>query len=126
MNDDNGTPDAPTNRPLPAPASAASADRLDDRPVGRGSRAVWSLRIIAAAAITSVALAGAGGAALAPASDGDSSGGSGGFQHGGPIPGQMNGGSWPGRPQGGMPAPRHGVLPKQLSSTGPERSRETT
>ena len=79
--------------PEPSPSSAPV------RPSRLGR--AWSLRTLAAVAITTVALSGAGGAALAAASDGGSSGGPGGRggfgppgRTGGPPPGQhprMNG-----------------------------------
>ena len=115
MNDDDPTP--------PPPPSFA----------GR----VWSLRTVAAAAITAVALSGAGGAALAAASNGGSSGGPGGRggfggppgRMGGPFPNQQN------RQQGQVPGgtgltsqvpgtpPRHrfgvpGQLPPATSREG--------
>ena len=46
-----------------------------DRPARLDGGRIWSLRTVAAAAITAVALSGAGGAALAAASDGTSTGG---------------------------------------------------
>ena len=64
---------------------------------------VWSLRTVAAAAITAVALSGAGGAALAAASNGGTSGGPGGRGGFGGPPGQMGGrfgGLVPGQVQG--------------------------
>lgn len=70
---------------------------------------VWSLRTVAAAAITAVALSGAAGAALAAASDGGTSAGPGGRGGFGP-PGQMTGqmtGQLPGR--NGGPPPMSGV-----------------
>jgi len=80
MNDDDTTP-------APSPSIA-----------GR----VWSLRTLAAAAITVVALSGAGGAALAAAGNGGSSGGPGGRGGFGGPPGRM-GGQFPGPPPGQLP-----------------------
>jgi hypothetical protein len=85
-------------------------------PVGR----LWSLRKVAAVAITAVALSGAGGAALAAASNGGSEGGGpgrGGF--GGP-PGRT-GGQFPGH---GQPPGVNGV-PGQLPPATTDGGRET-
>ena len=76
--------------------------------VGPVGRRVWSLRTLAAAAVTAVALSGAGGAALAVSSKGGSSGGPGDHGGFGGPPGQM-GGWFP----GGPPPRAHGV-PGQL------------
>ena len=125
--------------PPPVPADAAQQTAVTNPVTGAvpgdgrasglsvGGR-VWSLRTVVAAAITAVALSGAGGAALAAAADGgsdDGPGGRGGFGQHGRGPGQGNGfgqpGQGPGQPgrQGqGAPggAPQTGTVPGQLPS----------
>jgi hypothetical protein len=107
----------PARPPAPTPAAAPAtgpADASDGDTAGAVSR-VWSLRTVAAAAITAVALSGVGGAALAAAGNGsgqDRMNGRGGF--GGPpgfrqqLPqnpqnGQQNGNQVPS--QGGQVVP---------------------
>ena len=78
---------------------------------------LWRLRTVAAGAITSVALAGAGGAALAVAADSVGTSGPGG-QVGRPFPG---GGPTGNRPPGTVPRPGQ-VPPSTAPSTGSEGS----
>jgi len=82
----------PAGRPA-APGYQRPAGHLS--PLSAGATAtVWSLRTVAAAAVTAVALSGLGGAALAAASDGSSSqSGTGGRGFGGPpgLNGQFRG-----------------------------------
>ena len=78
----------------------------------------WSLRTLAATAITAVALSGAGGAALAVASDGASSGG----RPGGPPPGMT------GKFKGHLPngaGQRPGVPGQLPSATDPAKPNKT-
>lgn len=64
--------DEPQGDPhVPAPAPGRPAGRLSPLAAGATAR-VWSLRTVAATAVTAVALSGVGGAALAAASDGGS------------------------------------------------------
>ncbi len=129
-------PPTPHPRPIgpPVPASSGEPEQpgLRDR--------IWSLRTVAAAAITAVALSGVGGAALASVSNSgnDDRGGfgRGGFgrpggmngQVPGQVPGQVNG-QVPGRVNGQVPGgvnqqfparPRTNVVPGQQPSAAPE------
>lgn len=71
----------------------------------------WSVRVLAATAITAVALSGAAGAALAAVSDrGSTDGGRGGF--GGPPPGMT--GLRNGLPDGTGQRPQRPAVPGQL------------
>jgi hypothetical protein len=93
---------------------------------------VWSLRTVVAAAITSVALSGIGGAALAAASNGSDEGGRsgpGGFGRPGQVPGQLPGqvGQRPGQVRSGQ---GNGQVPPGAggatsAGAGPSTTRET-
>lgn len=88
---------------------------------------VWSLRTVAAAAITAVALSGAAGAALATASDGGSTsgpGGRGGFGPPGQIARQNGRLPAPGQAPGGQPPQMNGV-PGQPPSAATDGGRDT-
>jgi hypothetical protein len=129
-----GTTIAPTP-PAPEGIPSAAHDGVAKTP-GATER-IWSLRTLAAVAITAVALSGAAGAGLAAASDGGSSGGPGGRGGFGGPPGQM-GGQFPGHGQfqhngrvpsqngqpGGPPPGTNGV-PGQLPPTTTNGSRDT-
>jgi hypothetical protein len=94
---------------LPAADSASTPE--EPRPAGVRDR-VWSLRTVAATAITAVALSGAGGAALAAVSGGSEDGG--GFGHGGfRPPGAVNR-QGPGLTNGQLPGQRNGQVPGQV------------
>ena len=76
--------DGPAGAPPQGPSAASyppAGLRVRDR--------VWSMRTVVAAAITAVALSGAGGAALAAASNGSGSQGPGGQMGRGGLPGQL-------------------------------------
>jgi len=125
---------APVPRPEAAPGAtaepAAAHETAAPGPVAR----VWSLRTVAAAAITAVALSGVGGAALAAAANGsdERTGGRGGFGggFGGPpgfsrnqVPNQGGTGTQGG--PGGAPPVMNGV-PGQLPPATSQGQGRTT
>ena len=108
---DGSTPERRLNESVDAAA--------DERPLGRPARVVWSLRTVAAAAVTAVALAGTGGAALAATTAGSGSGGPGGAgMHG--FTG-MNGQA-PGQFQGQPGSQFQGQVQGQVPGQGPQSS----
>ena len=109
-----------------APDSSTPAPVSPGRAAGPAG-VVWSIRTIAAAAITAVALAGTGGAVLAATTDVGSSGGpgrQGGFRQPGKMqPGQMGQtGQMPGPGQGTVPGHHPGMsrVPQLPFSTDPQ------
>ena len=103
-----------------APDSATPAPAGPVRTTRRAGT-IWSIRTIAAAAITAVALAGTGGAVLAATTDGGTSAGPGrgGFMQ----PGQLGRtGQMPGPGQGTVPGQRPGMsrVPQLPFSTDPQ------
>lgn len=116
-------PPTPHAQPIEPPTRSSTSS---EQPGFRDR--IWSLRTIAAAAITAVALSGAGGAALASVSNGGNDD-RGGFGRGGfgppgrvkgQIPGQVNGqvpGQIPGQTNQQLPAqPRTNTVPRQQPS----------